>query len=231
MKTEIIFEDNDIIVIYKPPGFATQTAKVGQADVVSELRNYFRIPNPYVGVVHRLDQPVEGLLVFGKNKKAAGILTAELAGRGDKAPLHKHYYAAVCGQIVNQTGELVDYLMRNGENKAEIVSTDEGKKAVLYYQILESVTLQSGETIHLADINIETGRFHQIRAQMSHAGMPLLGDIKYGDKESCELSSRLGVRSVALCAYRIEFLHPITKKPMGYQIIPKSRVFEYFHIL
>ncbi len=226
MKTKIIYEDAHVLVCKKPAGLATQTAKVGQADVVSELKNYLK--TPYIGVVHRLDQPVEGLLVFGKTKSATANLTKQLSGHA----FDKQYYAVVCGQQLANNGELVDYLTKDSRTKkAIIVAIDEigkreGKKAVLQYQLLESIT--TPHPLTLMDIHIETGRFHQIRAQMANAGMPLLGDNKYGDAASLAISSEMGIRNVALCAYKIGFSHPSTGTYLEYTIKPEGEAFSYF---
>lgn len=249
MRTEIIYEDNYIIVCYKPAGLATQTAKVGQPDVVSELKNYLKAKNGadgYIGIIHRLDQPVEGLLVFAKTKKAAAGLSEQLS----KGILNKHYYAVTCGQPEQTEAELVDYLAKTADNKAvvadraklrESAAVEETEaaqsglkfqKAVLHYWWVETLApLKQKETdiICLVDISIDTGRFHQIRAQMSCAGMPLLGDIKYGNATSVSISKRLNVRNVALCAYELEFKHPATGKSQHFERNPKGAVFGMFN--
>ena len=262
MRTEIVYEDKDILVVYKPAGLATQTARLGQADVVSELKNYLAqttknigaksgAQNVYLGVIHRLDQPVEGLLVFAKQKKAAAELTAQLQRQGEDGSLHKNYYAVVCGQLEQKQGRLVDYMYKSAENLAVIVEPGKGpggsqnvaKEAVLEYRIVNerkipveaANSVGAGELenatnkkLALTDIHILTGRFHQIRAQMSHAGMPLLGDVKYGSSEVKELSGTLGVRTVALCAYSLDFQHPVTKKKMHFEENPCGNVFKMF---
>lgn len=249
MRTSIQYEDKDILVVYKPAGLATQTAKVGQADVVSELKNYLK--GGYVGVVHRLDQPVEGLLVFAKTKVAAASLTAQLS----KGILNKHYYAVICGQPTVPEGELVDYLTKTSDNRAQVTEPGgDAKKAVLSYKILESIvetdcfiskrSLDADSSdmalsdidsknmvISLADIHIETGRFHQIRAQMSHAGFPLLGDQKYDTNVSNQLSKALNVRNVALCACELTLEHPTTHKKMHFKARPEGIIFSRFSIL
>lgn len=239
IKTSILFEDNDILIVHKPQGIATQSSRVGQADVVSELKNHLagkQKGKPYLGVVHRLDQPVEGLLVFAKNKEAAAKLTKQLAGGG----LHKQYYAVICGKPSQREGKLVDYLYKDENNKAQIVTEGdtrygEGKKAVLRYHILPQKPCISSDTVIstdflLVDICIETGRFHQIRAQMAHAGMPLLGDAKYGNEVARELSEGLGIRSTALCAYWIRLLHPATEKMLEFKVSPQGKAFSFFEI-
>lgn len=256
MRTRIIYEDEDVLVIRKPAGLATQTAKIGQPDVVSELKNYLS-GLAYIGVIHRLDQPVEGLLVFAKNKKSAAELTKQLQDKSGQLSLNKHYYAVFCGKPEKLQGEFVDFIYKNKENRAVIVpeAADEGeeqnskaksgesmrfcgnmepvsevKSAVLNYQVLKTITAPGGEDISLADVTIRTGRFHQIRCQMAYHGMPLLGDRKYADEKAGEVSAKLGVRSVALCAYQIEFFHPTTKKKMEFTIKPEGGIFSLFEV-
>lgn len=209
MQTKIIYEDEQVIVCHKPAGLATQSGRIGQPDVVSELKKYLK--SPYLGVVHRLDQPVEGLLVFAKTQKAAAHLTKQLS----QGTLNKQYYAWICGKPATDTGEIVDYLLKDG-NVARVVApqTEGAKKAVLQYCVVE----EQKDGTALLDIHIDTGRFHQIRAQMSHAGIPLLGDSKYGTEPSMARSRELKIRNVALCAYRVEFIHPVSGKKMEFQI-------------
>jgi len=243
MKTKIVYEDDRILVCYKPPGLATQTARVGQQDMVSELKNYLARANaghgaPYLGIVHRLDQPVEGLLVFAKDKKVAASLTAQLS----QGTLNKQYYAVVCGKPASPSGELVDYLwkdaqtgsaiVRNPKHVPEMAGEVQGntgevpKKAVLQYRVIEEIS--TPDPVALLDIHIDTGRFHQIRAQLSHAGWPILGDGRYGSVQSKELSARLGVRNVALCAYRILLKHPGNGQIMEFEKNPSGHIFHHF---
>lgn len=226
MKTEIIYEDRDVLVVRKPAGLATQTARIGQPDVVSELKNYLH--QPYLGVIHRLDQPVEGLLVFAKNKAAAAGLTAQLQKQGEGGSLHKHYYAVLCGKPSEKEGRLVDYLCKDRENRAVVCGENgEGaKRAVLDYRILQMT--ESPARLALADISIETGRFHQIRAQMAHHNLPLLGDVKYGDAAAQSLAGTLGIKNVSLCACGLEFRHPVSQKVMKFDIKPQGAAFSFF---
>lgn len=246
MKTAIIYEDKDILVVHKPVGLATQTARIGQADVVSELKNYLAVQDKqtmnaygnqpmssrgkktenYLGVIHRLDQPVEGLLVFAKNKAAAAALTKQLAD----GTLNKQYYAVICGQPIRKDGELVDYLVKE-DNMAKVVTGQqeqyaEAKKAILQYRVMQEAA--SPEYLSLVDVHIDTGRFHQIRAQMAHAGMALLGDAKYGNDAAKETASKLGIRNVALCAYSLTCKHPVTNKELHFGIKPQGKAFTYF---
>lgn len=225
MKTKIIYEDEHIIIINKPSGLATQTARVGQPDVVSELKKY--LSSKYLGIIHRLDQPVEGLLVFAKTKQAAAVLTRQFTS----GSLHKKYYAVACGKATGKKGELVDYLLKGENQLARIVTGMEqeyqdAKKAVLQYKIIQN--LSTPAELMLVDIHILTGRFHQIRAQMAHAGMPLLGDSKYGSEKAKEIAAREGIRNVALCAYELTLQHPVTKKSMFFTIEPENKAFSFF---
>lgn len=222
----ILHEDNDIIVCRKPAGIATQTARVGQADMVSEISNYLASrkgacgKSPYVGVIHRLDQPVEGILVFAKNKTAAAELSRQAAGEEMK----KEYLALVCGENLKEQGELTDYLLKDGKTNTSRVVPPEVKGAResrLSYEILEG----KGQQCALVRICLYTGRHHQIRVQMAHAGMPLLGDRKYADGAAQALAQKLGIRETALCAYRLSFVHPKTGKHMQFEIQPEGTAF------
>lgn len=236
MQTQIVYEDEAVLVIRKPAGLATESAGIGQKDVVSELKNYVAKKNPgkmpYLGVVHRLDQPVEGLLVFAKTKKAAENLTAQLG----KGTLKKEYLAVVCGKVPENTGRLVDYLAKekgmavvrdtaDADVQAEKAADPQAKKAVLTY-----TKKAETEELTLLAVQIETGRFHQIRAQLSHAGFPILGDEKYGSEESKELSRKKKIRFTALCAASLSFRHPVTGKIMAFTQAPQNPAFAEFVI-
>lgn len=250
MQTQIVYEDEAVLVIRKPAGLATESAGIGQKDVVSELKNYVAKKNPgkmpYLGVVHRLDQPVEGLLVFAKTKKAAENLTVQLG----KGTLKKEYLAVVCGKVPENTGRLVDYLAKekgmavvrdtadaqaekaadpqakkDADVQAEKAADAQAKKAVLTY-----MKKAETEKFTLLAVQIETGRFHQIRAQLSHAGFPILGDEKYGSEESKELSREKKIRFTALCAASLSFRHPVTGKTMAFTQAPQNPAFAEFVI-
>jgi len=192
---------------------------VSEPDLISELRNYLP-EGAYLAVVHRLDQPVEGLLVFAKTKKAAKDLSKKL----QENSLSKIYYAVSLGEPSKKEGILEDYLIKNG-SRAEITTADlpGAKKAVLHYRLL---SVKQGCVLY--EICLKTGRFHQIRTQMLHAGMPLLGDRKYGNEESVKYSEEHGIRSVALCACELKLDHPVTKRPLSFRIKPKGGAFDIF---
>ncbi|MED9806180.1 MAG: RluA family pseudouridine synthase [Lachnospiraceae bacterium] len=250
MQTQIVYEDEAVLVIRKPAGLATESAGIGRKDVVSELKNYVAKKNPgkmpYLGIVHRLDQPVEGLLVFAKTKKAAENLTAQLG----KGTLKKEYLAVVCGKVPENTGRLVDYLAKEKgmavvknaadaktekdvdaqtekdvDAQTEKAAGPQAKKAVLTY-----TKKAETEKFTLLAVQIETGRFHQIRAQLSHAGFPILGDEKYGSEESKELSREKKIRFTALCAASLSFRHPVTGKFIAFTQAPQNPAFADFVI-
>ena len=231
MQTKILYEDKDILVVHKPAGLAVQTAHIRQQDVESELKNYLAGGGkaPYLGVIHRLDQPVEGLLVFAKNGKAAAALSKELQ---DKI-FCKEYLAAVCGNPAQEEEELVNYLLKE-KGRAVVLNADESipnkeaKRAVLRYRVEERSVTAAGE-ISLLRIWLETGRFHQIRAQLSHAGIPILGDSKYENGASGKIAEALGIRHTALCACRLMFSHPMSGKEMEYTVNPENPAFSFFH--
>ena len=233
----ILYEDNDIIVVHKPAGIATQTARLGQQDMVSELKNYLAKNRgtkqstdrgqgePYLGVVHRLDQPVSGILVFAKNKEAAASLSKQVTN----GTVQKFYYAVVLGEPSEKQGRLENYLYKDGKtNLSMIVKPDfpEAKEAALEFQWVKTlVALEADQEVSLMRIQLLTGRHHQIRVQMSHAGMPLLGDAKYGSEESRAFDRQVGCKNVALCAYKLSFKHPKSAEKMDFEIQPNGTIF------
>lgn len=233
MKSEIIYEDDNVIVCYKIAGMATEGTRSFQMDLVSELKNYIARNNklngkvgqpPYLAVIHRLDQPVEGLLVFAKDKKSAAVLSREV----QTGKLKKSYLCVVCGKPEGK-GHLKDLLTKDSNGLAKVVVDNDktAKKAELKFETLESREIEGG-IISLLKVELMTGRFHQIRVQMSHAGYPLLGDQKYGTDVSQKVSSDLKVQNVALCADRIAFNHPVTGRASEYNIIPRADIFGLF---
>ncbi len=199
-KPNIIYEDNDIIACYKPAGMATQTRRIGQQDMESFIRNYRVAKNepPYVGIVHRLDQPVEGVMVFAKNQKAAASLSRQIK----EHTTEKYYYAASYGNGSGSTDDikrvndiirvdeivgitkglkvhtLTDYISfdkRTNTSKITTAKDSQAKKAVLEYEVVEQKN-----NITAFNIKLLTGRHHQIRLQFANIGYPLVGDTKYG---------------------------------------------------
>ncbi len=205
----IIYEDSDILVCEKPAGLPVQTAKTGRPDLISELKNY-RVKNqenPYIGLVHRLDQPVCGIMVFAKTKAAAAHLSRQVSSRS----IGKEYLAVVCG--LPEKGELHDFLLKDGRtNTSRVVPehTPGAKEAHLSYEIIQANpdTLKS-----LVRICLHTGRHHQIRVQFAHAGFPLYADTKYGQPLPAG-----SFCPVALCSHKISFIHPKTGKAMTFTV-------------
>ncbi len=222
---EIIFEDDDIIICHKPAGVATQTKRLGQQDMESLLKNYRAKKGepPYIGVVHRLDQPVEGLMVFAKNQNAAANLSKQVQQRA----IGKHYYAVSENMPAKKEGVLEDYLITDKKtNFTRAIEYEvwkntldklpkEAKYAKLEYKYVKSAGKKS-----LFDIKLHTGRQHQIRVQMANAGCALVGDSKYGETGDKE--------QLALCSYKLEFEHPRNKHPMKFEIQPIGKVFVDF---
>ncbi len=221
MNLRILFEDEYVIVCYKPSGVPTQTAKLGAVDMVSLLKNYLyknqkEKKEPYVAVIHRLDQPVEGILVFAKTPFAARELNKEMQ---QGAGFGKYYKAVLCKIPGQDKGVLENYLIKDGKTNTSRVclpNDKDAKKAVLGYEVLSK-----SEDKCLVKVKLETGRHHQIRVQMAHMGCPIWGDTKYGVQDDAENVWK----QIALCAYRLEFVHPKTKKKMNFEIEPEGEGF------
>lgn len=210
-KYTILYEDNDLFVLYKPPGLPVQSARTSIPDVMSMLRNELLErgeKQPYLGLVNRLDQPVEGILLVGRNEKAAADLSRQVQ---DHIHMEKWYLALICGKLSEKEGVLVDYLLKDGRtNTSRVVpkGTKDAKRSELRYQVL-----QESENRSLLKIRLLTGRHHQIRVQLAHAGVPIAGDTKYGKADG-------NPAQLCLCAFRTVFRHPRTKKVMDFQVEP-----------
>lgn len=212
MDKMIVYEDPVLLVVHKPAGIATETAKIGQADLVSELKNYRKKKgeSTYIGVVHRLDQPVEGLLVFAKDAHTAKKLSNSL----QEGSLTKKYVALTVGVPQMQEGVLTDFLIKDGRtnlSKVVPIETPGAKEASLSWKLLAH-----NDDVSLLEIELFTGRHHQIRVQMAHAGFPLLGDLKYGSARGKELSKAYSIHRTALLAYQLCLIHPTEQKKMEF---------------
>ena len=202
----IQYEDKELLVIYKPAGLATQSARVTSPDLVSSVMRHLKGAPVYV--VHRLDQPVRGVMVFAKTKEAA----ADLSRQVQTKMADKFYYAVTDGVPEQKKGTLEDYLLRDGKtNTSKVVSksTEGAKSARLDYE----VTAQN-KTNAILRIRLDTGRHHQIRVQLANAGIPIVGDAKYNFKETMTRSGN----GLLLCSYKIGFKHPKTHKKMEFEI-------------
>ena len=222
----ILYEDKDILVCHKPAGLAVQNARVGSMDMESLLKNYIaqKVPGkmPYLGIIHRLDQPVEGVLVFALNPKAAADLSRQMtAGK-----IKKTYLAVTEGTVKVKSAKLVDWLKKDGRTNSSAVvegGTSGAKKAILSYEVLETwknkEDAQDCGERNLIRIDLDTGRHHQIRVQMAHAGMPLVGDRKYNPGQNSQ-------EPLALCSAKLGFQHPVTKKQLEFQVQPAGMAFK-----
>lgn len=220
MNLRVLYEDKELIVCYKPAGVSTQTNKLGEQDMVSMLKNYLK--GGYVAVIHRLDQPVEGLLVFAKTQSAARELNRTLQGAG----FGKYYKAVLWGIPKKSQGILEDYLVKDGRTNSSRIGKKEekdAKEAILSYEVL-ATGADDGKDISLVRVKLDTGRHHQIRVQMANMGCPIWGDSKYN---TAQIQDRRW-RQIALCAYQLEFVHPMTKEKMSFQIEPEGEGFQFF---
>ncbi len=222
MGLNILFEDEQILVVKKDAGIPVQAGKLRMMDLQGLIKRelYRRVRGgnePYLGIVHRLDQPVEGILVFAKTPKAA----AELSRQVTDGRMEKYYLALLCGKPEEKEGTLVDYLQKDGRtNTSRVVKKGEkdAKRSELKYRVLE----ERGEET-LVKIRLLTGRHHQIRVQMANAGWPLYGDVKYNPRFQ---NSKEQVQT-ALCACRLSFFHPKTGKNMSFSIKPENSVLNF----
>ena len=211
---DILYEDDDIIVCHKHAGMAVQSARSSQVDMESSLRNYLSQKNdgekiPYIGIMGRLDQPVEGVIIFAKNPETTKNLNHQM----QQNKLEKYYLARVADQenklIEGQRGELVNFLLKEGRtNTSKVVreGTKASKRAALAYKVIVA-----GDNEGLLKIQLKTGRHHQIRVQLAHAGMPISGDRKYNPVAD-------GTKQLALCAYLLKFKHPRSGEEMIFEI-------------
>lgn len=221
-KIPIIFEDNHILVVEKPPNILSQGDRTGDKDILTLLKEdikvrYNKPGNVYLGLVHRLDRPVGGVMIFAKTSKAASRLSDQIRRR----VLKKTYMAVIHGIPLKKNYTLTDYLLKNTKtNRVCVVneSTEGAKKAVLDYELINTT-----ENFSLVKINLHTGRPHQIRVQFSNIGHPLYGDQRYGQK-----INRKGDQ-IALWSHEIICEHPTLKKEMRFESFPsKSEPWNWF---
>lgn len=211
----ILFEDREIIVCTKPHGIPVQSRSVGTLDMESMLKARLARQgesNPYLAVIHRLDQPVSGILVFAKSKKSAGALSAQLRS----GSFSKYYRALADGIPPAPSGTLEDYLVRDGRtNTSRICSprTPGAKKASLEYRTEDDSFFGAGKSGQTElEIHLLTGRHHQIRVQLAHMGCPIAGDTKYNPSAKVPGTWQ----ELKLCAFRLEFAHPSDGRSMRF---------------
>jgi 23S rRNA pseudouridine1911/1915/1917 synthase len=204
-RIEVLYEDNHTLSVAKPVGLQSQSSSINASNLLDILKTYLKIRynkpgNVYLGLVHRLDTRVSGIVLLAKTSKAFRRLSGEMR----KGEITKRYVAVVIdsGQL-KDSGTLIDSLDKQSA-KAVISGSGEGKVSQLSYTVLERK-----ESCALVAILLHTGRFHQIRAQFSHVGAPVFGDYKYGYRDR-----NLRVDALALHSYQMKFAHPIKGTPM-----------------
>ncbi|XFA99573.1 RluA family pseudouridine synthase [Candidatus Izemoplasma sp. B36] len=223
MNLKILYEDNHIVIVLKPAGVLSQAGDIKQPDMVNLLKDYLKKKynkpgNVYLGLVHRLDINVAGVMVFAKTSKAANRLSEQIRNH----EFTKKYLAIAYGEIKEETGELEDYLVKdNKERQAILGNKSNGKLAKLKYSLLGKTKINKKD-FSLLDIELITGRFHQIRFQLANMNHPLYGDTKYSD------ASPNKEFFIGLYAYQIEFLHPTKKEKMVFNLKPTHRYFREF---
>lgn len=208
MKTQILYEDNHILIINKNVGQLVQGDKTGDKSLLELLKSFIKERdqkpgNVFLGLVHRIDRPTSGLVIYAKTSKALSRLTQMIKNREIK----KIYWAIVPKEIIPQSQTLTHYLKKNEKNNKAIVynkETDGAKKAILNYQIIKTL-----DNYMLLEIDLQTGRHHQIRAQLSKIGVPIKGDLKYGAPRSNPDGG------ISLHARSLKFIHPVSKEQIN----------------
>ncbi|MCH5247142.1 MAG: RNA pseudouridine synthase [Muribaculaceae bacterium] len=208
---KIVYEDNHLLVVDKSPGEIVQGDKTGDKPLLETLKDYLKEKynkpgNVFLGLVHRLDRPVGGLVIFAKTSKALSRLNEMLR----KGEIKKKYYAITRNRPPKETDELVSYLVSREKNNKTYLSTQENsdaKEARLIYKLVNS-----SDNYYLLEIELLTGRKHQIRVQLSSIGVPIRGDLKYGDKRSNHDGS------ISLLSHQLDFIHPVSKQAMHFKV-------------
>ena len=226
MKLEILYEDEYMLACVKPPGVPSQADKSNDEDMVTIVKNYIfdnqsSNDEPYVAMLHRLDRPVGGVMIFAKDKDTA----AKLSKQQTDGDMVKYYQAVLTGELPEEYGELSDYMVKDAKtNTSKICSkdTDGAKKAELTYELLDEFETDEGILSYVL-IKLLTGRHHQIRVQMSHLGCGVWGDTKYNIKYK---NAKKGVKQIALFSSRIELEHPVTGEHLVLKKEPYGKAFD-----
>ncbi len=223
IKIPIIYEDNHLLVVKKPPNILSQKDRTGDKDMLTLLKEdlkvrYKKPGNVYLGLVHRIDRPVGGVMVFAKTSKGAARLSEQIKNR----QFIRSYLAIIHGHPLKAKDTLVHYLLK--DQKTNIVSvvnknTKGAQEAILDYKVLGCQ-----KKLSVVKVNLRTGRPHQIRVQFSSIGHPLLGDRRYGPQ--LNRSSQ----PIGLWAYEVSFLHPISKEIMSFRALPHKEPWSQFDL-
>lgn len=202
---QIVYEDNHLFIINKKAGQLVQGDKTGDASLLDLIKDFIKVRdqkpgNVYLGLVHRIDRPTSGLVIYAKTSKALSRLTQMIKNR----EIQKTYWAVVPKEMISSSQRLVHYLKKNEKNNKAIVfprATEGAKQAILTYQVIKTL-----DHYQLLEIDLETGRHHQIRAQLSKIGIPIKGDLKYGAPRSNPDGG------ISLHSRRLQFIHPVSKE-------------------
>ena len=210
---KVLYEDNHIIVVEKMPNVPSQADKTGDEDMLTIIKSYLKEKynkpgNVYLGLVHRLDRPVGGVMVFAKTSKAASRLSEEIRNKTFK----KTYLAIANGKMESESGEYVDYLWKDEKQNTSYVVKEGKKNSKLAKLNYEVIAYNEKEDVSLVKINLQTGRHHQIRVQFSSRMHALYGDSKY--------HGRGAGTGICLWAYKIKFVHPVKKEEMEFEDFP-----------
>jgi len=215
---DVLYEDNHVLVAVKPPNMLSQADETGDSDLLTVLKEYIREKyhkpgNVYLGLVHRLDRPVGGLMVFARTSKAAARLSAQMR----EHQMGREYLCVAMGETEDRF-TLTDYLIHDPVRNREVVCEADEKGAKL--AILHGRCIDRRDGTSLCGIRLETGRKHQIRAQMCAAGHPLWGDNRYGNG--------IPGQQIALWGYRLTFIHPVTREKMRFHSMPDGNVWNLY---
>ncbi len=222
---DVLYEDNHILVCVKPQNIPSQQDSSNDLDMLNIIKKYIKEKyhkqgNVYVGLVHRLDRPTGGVMVFAKTSKSAKRLSEQIKTKD----FEKNYYAVLCGVPTNTSSTLVHYLKKDEkQNKVYVTKKQDAnsKRAELDYEVKEIYH----NKLSLVDVKLKTGRSHQIRVQMSSIKTPIFGDSKYG--------TNLDGDNLALWAYKLSFVHPTTKQRLNFVAFPpiSNLPWKYFETL
>ncbi len=226
MKLKILFEDEYILACVKPFGVPSQGDRSNDEDMVTAVTNYLfdhsdSDEEPYVAIIHRLDRPVGGVMLFAKTPSVA----AKLSDMLQDGRIKKYYEAIISGELPDMEGTLTDYLVRNGRNNTTVVAKkgDKGaKKAVLNYEVIDVFETNLGVLSYVL-IELETGRHHQIRVQLASRGCGIWGDTKYNPQFA---KTKRRYLEMGLYSTRMEFVHPVTGEDIVLKSLPQGEAFD-----